>query len=503
MRRARQALGVILLLAGAALAYLLLRSDDPQAEAGSPNVVVVMTDDQAFGSFTRKAMPNLFELLDDGGTSFTDAYAIPPLCCPARAGFLTGQYPHNHGVFQNDYRQLRDPESTLATWLDESGYEVALTGKFMNVYEPTEPAPGFDHWWEVRWLEIPGHWEYPVNDNGELSQTGRAREDYSTLAVTREAVDFIDRAAGEPAPFFLWASYWAPHHYDDDEAEVCDERSVQALPRDWRRFRDDEVKLPPEFNEADVSDKPEHPRGEPRLDAAGVAEAIRDVRCARAAMYRVDAGIGEIVAALRSAGVADDTAILFLSDNGVLLGEHRLTDEKALPYQAALHVPMGARIPAGMLGASPIAEVSEPVGTIDLAPTILELTGAEPCAEAGCRVMDGRSLVGLMRGERRGWPRPRARLTEAGGNCGRYASVDRGRWLYAERFGGKPPDCRTTGTELYDLEADPRQLENLLGMPGTRSRPDVEAKAQEMAALLGELRECSGIRGRDDTDRPC
>ena len=491
------------LVVGAALAYVLLRSDDPQAAPGAPNVVVIMTDDQVFSSFTRKAMPNLFELLGDGGTSFTDAYAIPPLCCPARAGFLTGQYPHNHGVRQNDYGQLRDPESTLASWLDESGYEVALTGKFMNVYRPTEPAPGFDHWWEIRSLESPGYWEYPVNDNGELSRAGRAPEDYSTLAVTREALEFIDRAAGEPEPFFLWVSYWAPHHYNDDEAEVCDGRTVQALPRDWRRFRDDAVELPPEFNEADVSDKPAPPRGEPRLDAAGVAEAIRDVRCSRAAIHRVDAGIGELVAALRSTGVADETAILFLSDNGVLLGEHRLTDEKTIPYQAALHVPMGARVPAGVLGGTPVAKVSEPVGTIDLAPTILELAGAEPCAESGCRVMDGRSLVGLMRGERQRWPRARARLTEAGGNCGRYAAVDRGRWLYAQRFGGKPPDCRTTATELYDLEADPRQLDNLLGIPETRSRPGVEAKAQEMASLLAELRECSGIRGRDDTDRPC
>src|SRR5690606_4699773 len=85
-----------------------------------------------------------------GGTAFPRAAAVPPLCCPARAGFQTGQYPHNHGVTSNNYKLLRDPENVLSSWLKRAGYETGFVGKYMNKYElvrGTRPAPGWDYWW--------------------------------------------------------------------------------------------------------------------------------------------------------------------------------------------------------------------------------------------------------------------------------------------------------------------------------------------------------------------
>src|SRR5687767_5233442 len=103
---------------------------DPDA----PNFVIVETDDQSMATFTPRALPNTFRLLTERGTTFAESVASPPRCCPSRAGLLTGQYPHNHGILWNSPSELTQPESTLATWLADEGYETALVGKFLNGY---------------------------------------------------------------------------------------------------------------------------------------------------------------------------------------------------------------------------------------------------------------------------------------------------------------------------------------------------------------------------------
>ena len=102
-----------------------------------PNVLLIVVDDQAQNTFKPRFMPHTFHDLVNHGTTFTNAIAAPPLCCPDRAGILTGQYPHNHGVFSNHpgYGDLRDPGNTLPVWLQNAGYRTGLFGKFMNHYE--------------------------------------------------------------------------------------------------------------------------------------------------------------------------------------------------------------------------------------------------------------------------------------------------------------------------------------------------------------------------------
>ncbi len=488
------------MIAGLVAAAAFAGCSTAEEASQPPNVIVVMTDDQAMNTFTRRAMPNTFELLDEG-TRFTDAYAMPPLCCPARATMLTGQYPHNHGVVQNDYEQLRDKENTLAAWLDEAGYNVGLAGKFLNEYRPKRPAPGFDHWWQIR--GNPGYYDYEVLEGKRLRRFGGDRSDYTTLRTTRAAVDFIEGAAGEEDPFFLWASYYAPHSFNRPSEPVCPIRAAQVLPEDWERFRDAPVRRGAAFNEADISDKPPPSRGFPPLTPDQIRKTTQDVRCSLAAVHRVDVGVGEIIDQLRTSGAEHDTVILFISDNGYFFGEQRHPNEKALPYEAALEVPMGIMVPPGVLGSAPVARVADATGTLDLAPTILELAGADPCAGGSCRTMDGRSLLGLMRGDDVGWPAERPRLSELGKECGRYASAQRGEWMYTEWYEGVPPRCETIGRELYDLRHDPHQLDNLLGIPASRSDPAVQARATRLATLLTRLRECNGIAGRDETEDPC
>ena len=490
------------LLGGAIVAFALAYPSEPEAPPGAPNIVVIMADDQARNTFTPEAMPNTQRLFDEGGTRFPNALAVPPLCCPARAGLLTGQYPHNHGVTQNFYEWLRDPANVLSTWLDEGGYEVGLAGKFLNEYTAEEPAPGFDYWWELR--GNPGYYDYEVLAGDELEQRGSEPGDYSTLGVTSHAVDFVHQAAEGDDPFFLWASYYAPHAFNRREEPVCAKRTAQVLPSDWARFDDAPVPRPPAFDERDISDKAPPSRDFKRIAPAEARQITEDVRCSMAAMYRVDAGIGEIEAALREEGVARNTAIFYLSDNGYFFGEHRRHDakEKAAPYEGAIVIPMAARIPPRVLGGKAAPEVSEPVGTIDLAPTIVELAGAQPCFGDDCRTMDGRSLLGLIRGDDANWPASRPVLLELGDRCGNFASLRNERWMYTEFYDGDPPDCVLAGREMYDLRSDPHQLESRLG-PATRFAPGVQERESELAARLAELRECSGVEGRDETDRPC
>ena len=122
-----------------------------QAAAPAPNFLIVLSDDQAQNSFKPAYMPHTFADIVDQGTRFLNGVAAPPLCCPDRAGILTGQYPHNHGVFSNDpgYPTLRDPGDTLPVWLSQAGYRTGFVGKFLNGYgryNKAPPAPGFDSW---------------------------------------------------------------------------------------------------------------------------------------------------------------------------------------------------------------------------------------------------------------------------------------------------------------------------------------------------------------------
>ncbi len=126
--------------------------DEEREPAGPPHLIVVMTDDQTLESFGPEAMPYSWELFNgERGAVFTRAVASPPLCCPARAGFITGQYPHNHGVLGNvpGYADLVEKDNVLPAWLGRAGYRTAFVGKYLNGYELVDgerAAPGWDAW---------------------------------------------------------------------------------------------------------------------------------------------------------------------------------------------------------------------------------------------------------------------------------------------------------------------------------------------------------------------
>ena len=475
-----------------------------------------MTDDQTVTQLRADVMPTTLEALGRGGTTFTNSFVSSPLCCPSRAGFLTGSYAHNNGVFDNTpgYPALVGKTATLFTWLKAAGYRTGHVGRFLLGY-PSDPGtasgsappPGVDDWYG--YIDQPtNYYDALFSDDGATSRAGTdPRGGYTTEVINREARRFVAEAAPSSTPFFLWVAHVAPHSSDAPSADGCGEGTAIPPPGARSHFATAPLPRTPSFNERDLTDKPRWVREKRPIGPPRVAQLRRAWRCGLASLTGVDHGLAGLLAALAEQGELDRTAIFFTSDNGLYYGEHRAVQDKGFPYEEAIRVPLLARIPPQYLGApgSPVpSRVSAPVTNIDLTATILELAGASPCSPGGgCRTIDGRSLVPLLRGDPAPGRRSRAVLVELGTpNCGRdpaaanglttfYSAIRTPRFLYVELYHVDPATglCDRREWELYDLRTDPFQLENLAVDPRRRSVAPAQTR---LAARLARLRRCSG-----------
>ena len=481
-----------------------------------PNIIVIQTDDQNPASLTPQTMPNVLRDIAGKGTTFTDYIDSGPLCCPSRAVLLTGQYGHNNGVMWNNpaYADLRQKDNTLPVWLQQAGYVTAHVGKYLNMYglatgHPNQVAPGWDEWATV--LEPVGgphplaptpYYNYVLRVNGDAVQYGSAPSDYLTNVLNNKAVALIHRYLPGPKPLFMEVDQAAPHTGANSDPR-CHGSALPA-PTDLDAFRSEPLRMPPSFNEADVSDKPSFVRRQPQLGPEAISNLRRIQNCRMASLLAVDRGVGQIVNALAQEDQLANTAIFYTSDNGFLLGEHRLTS-KVDPYEADLRVPFIVRLPQSFLGPeSAPPELGNLVANVDIAPTILSLAGAQPCNGAGaCRVLDGRSLLPAIQSDGADWPPDRAIPLEL--DTPNKGAPD----LPCAYQGVQTPDqvlvvyhsvdlgngcVRHDEIENYDLSSDPDELENLFpAPPGT-----AEARLQHSLRVeAADLSDCSGIPGRD------
>jgi N-acetylglucosamine-6-sulfatase len=454
----------------------------PAAKQNRPNIIVIETDDQTQASM--EYMPKTRTLLGAQGVTFDNSFATFALCCPSRATFLTGQYAHTNGVLGNrppsgGYEVFRAKHATnnLAVWLQRAGYHTALVGKFLNGYgrdNPSEVPPGWNEWHGGINLSVLGG---TINDNGTVHTLPATEAYYQTDVFSRTAQDIIRRRARSTQPFFIWLTPHVPHTAgppDDDDPRGVGTTRPPA--RYKNRFAQLSLPVPPSFNEADVSDKPERVRSRPPLTADQIAALREAYQQALEANLGVDDLVGAVVERLRSAGELENTLIIHTSDNGFFYGEHRVPQGKVLLYEPSIRVPLLVRGP----GVPKNLHLTQLAGNIDLAPTILEAARAK----AGL-TMDGRSLYGLFRSPKLAWERALAieRGSEGGRNRLRprdqtFVALRTPEYKYAQYASGEQ--------ELYDLARDPYELQSRHNDPACAS---IRLK---LAARLAVLKSCTG-----------
>ncbi|MGI8980023.1 MAG: sulfatase-like hydrolase/transferase [Pirellulaceae bacterium] len=272
----------------------------------------IMSDDQDVA--TMQYMPHVQELLAAQGVTFENSFVTSSICCPSNVTALTGQYTFNHGILNNisptggfqkfvDMRTDGDPatqgdESTLATWLDDAGYNTARVGKYLVQYPEgsTYVPPGWDEWYST--YEGTGrYFNYRLNENGTVVPYGSVPEDYSTDVLTGKAVDFIDRAeANDAQPFFLQFTPSAPH------GDNVQNGPATPAPRHLGMFAGAQAPRTPSFNEADVSDKALPIRNFPLLTSTQIAAIDREYQSRLEALQALDEGVERIVETLAARG---------------------------------------------------------------------------------------------------------------------------------------------------------------------------------------------------------
>jgi len=476
--------------------------DLPKGAAKLPNIVVIVTDDQARSTMSPEVMPNLYSKLIANGTTFSD-YVVPtPLCCPSRAAYMTGQYGHNNGVLRNFYPDLRRQRNVLPAWLQRRGYKTAHVGKFLNKYELEDKArtvaPGWDLW--MTQLEKRKYYDWKASKNGRVVRFGEADDDNVTAVTSRYATTWASKLAPRKRPFFLQVDYYAPHTAPGREADPTCRAAPKPEAEDIGRFDAAPLPDPPSFNQDDVSEMPSFIRDRPKLTAEEIGNITTHYRCTLESLYGVDRGIGEIYGAIADAGELNRTVFVFTSDNGYFYGEHRIAKGKPYPYEENIHMPLTVRVPPRFRGGGPLVPDSNaPVANIDIAPTLLELADAVPCVgrkQNNCRILDGRSLMPAIDGTG-GLPDPRGIALERSSCDFRGVRWDGNVYIAWSAIG--TAGCVPGEAEMYDLRSDPFQLNDLLPTADGSAHDELRIK---LARKMRRLGTCSGIRGRDPEPPP-
>jgi N-acetylglucosamine-6-sulfatase len=422
-------------------------------------------------------------LLGGRGTTFENSYVTYPLCCPSRATQITGQYAHNHGVtttdLPNGYNGL-DHSNTLAVWLQRAKYRTAMVGKYLNGYgindnvpEPVSDAreipPGWAEWYGLTGNTDQKRYNFKLNENGKVRRYGKGARNYVTDVLSSKVNELLKRWAIRPKPFFLYFNPTAPH--GEQGTPFFSTRDPQPAPRHLGLLGDISAPRTPNFNEQNVNDKPKMIKDMPQLTDAQIGDIDRRYRGRLESLLAVDEEVKRIVGLVRKYGDKRKTFFIFTSDNGVQLGSHRMIFKDAL-YEESERVPLiirGPGIPAGVTR-------SQLVSNIDLAPTILEITGARPG-----RVQDGISLLPLVANP--GAAANRDLLFEVF-DFGIFG-IRRGPWKLNQYENGQPDEF-----ELYNLNDDPYELTSEDGQPANAT-----IKA-ELLARLTQLRTCAGASCR-------
>lgn len=429
VRRSAAVLSVGVVLGLAPVRELLPAATSP------PNIVVIVTDDQRLDQLA--GMPTVQQELVAKGMTFRQFFVDNPLCCPSRATILTGTFNHTNGVYAIDNDKpnggweafIPNESRTIAVALDDVGYKTGLVGKYMNQYDrATHVPPGWDFWAAFVKADKYSNQAFSVNGLYTL------RSGYATDVMRDYATSFIDSVPAT-TPLFLYFAPHAPHS------------PATPARRHSTAFDTFDPSFPPSFSEADVSDKPQYVRNRSTISPTTRQAIVSFWRKQLESLLAVNEAISAILKRLAATGRLDNTIIVLTSDNGLMLGEHRLDRVKNVPYEEVVGQPLIVRWDGHVQGGTMDDHLA---GAVDLAPTWADAGGASlPGAE-------GVSLLPILLGAEPSW---------------------RQYLLIEHSFSNAPPFCQihdvghsyvsyTTGEEeLYDLALDPYQLVNQAANP--------------------------------------
>jgi arylsulfatase A-like enzyme len=449
----------------AALVPRLLQAGLPSdAGRARPNLVFFLGegarwDESSLAGNTLLKTPHIDRIGREGAV-FDNAFCINSLCLPARATILSGLYSHATGAVDNQHSRVPARFPVVTDLIRRSGYEVAFIGK------SHVQGALMDRYWDY-YFGFSGQADYqcPVVVEGSKGKFSRPRTYYEYVddLLTRKAVEWLQQEHQAPFCLFLWL--YAPHAPFDRPLRMVNDFNGVAIPK------------PASFDEY-LGGYPGKPRGVvealnkigtqflQRDDPRSLEELVKDHYCG---IESNDENIGQVLSVLEGQGILDDTAVVWSSDHGFFLGEHRFYD-KRLMYEPSIRIPLMVRypprIPAG-------TSASSMALNLDLAPTLLDLVGVPAPGH-----YQGRSLMPLLANPALPWRTDWLyEYYEYPGN----EQVRPCRGVRTERYKYIHYFTAPEEFELYDLQEDPDEMHNLHGDP---SHAQLSAQLSERLAQL-------------------
>ncbi|MPZ17271.1 MAG: sulfatase-like hydrolase/transferase [Luteitalea sp.] len=436
----------------------------PIPNAKPRNVVFILVDDLRYDVFGFTGHPFVetphIDALARGGVHFPHAVVTTSLCSPSRASILTGLYAHRHRVINNN-EPVPPGLVFFSQYLQNGGYETAFVGKWHMGHDTDDPQRGFDHW-----VSFSGQGQYLPGPKTIFNVNGRhvPQKGYITDELTDYALDWLKERDAK-RPFMLYLSHKAVHE------------NFTPAERHQGRYAKQQVDWPASF------DPTTDPAGRPMwvtnqrnswhgVDFAyyGRRDITEEYRRYLEAVLAVDDSVGRVVEALREQGLLESTVIMLMGDNGFAWGEHGLIDKRTA-YEESMLVPLVAYAP-GELPAG--GKVSEVVGNIDIAPTVLAAAGLQPPSD-----MDGRSFLDLARGKEVPWRDSVLYEYFWERNFPQTPTIHA---LRAQRYKYIHYHGIWDLDELYDLQADPGEIKNLINDPAHKEV--VEQMNQQLFDVL-------------------
>lgn len=395
-----------------------------------PNIVVFFTDQQRWDTTgvhgnPLELTPN-FDRLAQRGTHLYHTFTCQPVCAPARASLQTGMYSTRTGVFRNGIA-LPGEKKTLAHYFNAAGYTTGYIGKWHLASKdpvPPEEQGEYQHWLGANLLEFASEpYRTVLYDNaGQAVHLPGYRVD----AQTDAAIRFIDEHQDEP--FFLFISYLEPHHQNHVDDYVAPDGYRERYTGRW---------MPPDL-------------------AALGGSAPQHIGGYYGMVKRLDEALGRLLDTLKSLSLDEDTIVLFISDHG----SHFRT--RNAEYKRSCHE-SSIRVPAALCGPGfdGGGQIRQMVSLVDIPPTLLDAAGIP-----GHEVMDGRSILPLLHRQAVDWPEE-AFIQISETQVGRAIRTKRWKYSVSARQADAWEEMnadRYTEDCLYDLEADPYELTNLIGL---------------------------------------